>query len=466
VLNDEPGEKCNGVINRTYTKQHNYGISGQATLLGSVKGLHSQLTVGAGHDRSNVDFLQTAQLGYITPDLNVTGLNAFADGSNAGTINGEPLDSRVNLRGLIHTSSLFATDSLQVNKALTLTFSGRFNHTVVDNFDHIVPGGKGSLTGRYTFDRFNPAVGITFSPNAAIGLYGSYSEGSRAPTAIELGCADPEQPCKLPNSLAGDPALSQVVARTLEAGVRSHAESRVAWSVGWFLGQNSNDILFVSSSSTGLGYFRNFGKTRRQGAEVSLRSRIRRVTMGGSYTFLDATFQSPEIVNGSGNSTNSLALQGIRGLEGTIQIRAGNRIPLIPSNMIKAWADLQATSKLALDVDFRAAGMTYARGNENNLSQPDGTYYLGPGTSPGYGVTSLGARYQVLRRLQLFVQVSNAFNHRYYTGAQLGRTAFTATGNFAARPLPAINGEFPIPQSTFYAPGSPRNFLGGLKLTF
>ena len=109
---------------------------------------------------------------------------------------------------------------------------------------------------------------------------------------------------------------------------------------------------------------------------------------------------------------------------------------------------------------------SFARGNENNLSQPDGTYYLGPGTSPGYGVTNIGARYQALKHLQLFIQVNNLFNHRYYTGSQLGPTAFTATGNFAARPLPAVNGEFPVPQSTFYAPGTPRNFQGGLKLTF
>jgi outer membrane receptor protein involved in Fe transport len=381
-------------------------------------------------------------------------------------VDGEPLDSRVNLRGLIRTSSVFATDNLQVNRSLSLTFSTRFNHTVVDNFDHILPAGKGSLTGRHSFNRINPAIGLTFSPTASVGLYASYSEGSRAPTAIELGCADPEQPCKLPNSLAGDPPLDQVVARTAEAGIRSSSESRLNWSVGWFLGQNSNDILFVSSSTTGLGYFRNFGKTRRQGVESNARTRIGRITLGGSYTFLDATFQTPELVNGSGNSTNDLAQQGLRGLEGSIAITPGNRIPLIPHHLLKAWADLQATSRLLLDIDFRAAGTSYARGNENNQSQPDGTYYLGPGTSPGYGVTNIGGRYQAAKRIQLFLQVNNLFNHRYYTGAQLGPTGFTATGNYIARSLPAINGEFPVPQSTFYAPGTPRTFTGGLKLTF
>ena len=32
LLNDEPGEKCNGLLNRTDSVQHNYGASGQVTL--------------------------------------------------------------------------------------------------------------------------------------------------------------------------------------------------------------------------------------------------------------------------------------------------------------------------------------------------------------------------------------------------------------------------------------------------
>ena len=111
--------------------------------------------------------------------------------------------------------------------------------------------------------------------------------------------------------------------------------------------------------------------------------------------------------------------------------------------MLKAFAALQATKKLSIDLDFVAASRSYARGNENNLSQPDGKYYLGPGTSPGYGVANLGARYQVRPKLQLFAQVNNLFDHHYYTGAQLGPTGFTDQGTFIARPFPAVNGDFP-----------------------
>src|SRR5262249_25067710 len=183
-------------------------------------------------------------------------------------------------------------------KNWNFTFSGRYNHTTVDNRDRIRPSGLESLTAKHTFDRFNPAVGVTYSPLASVNVYFSYSEGNRAPTSVELGCANPDLPCKLPNAMAGDPPLEQVVAKTFEPGIRGGSESKVGWSAGWFRAQNSNDILFVASTATGFGYFKNFGKTRRQGFEADVHGRISRVSIGGGYTFLDATYQSAETVAG------------------------------------------------------------------------------------------------------------------------------------------------------------------------
>jgi hypothetical protein len=76
----------------------------------------------------------------------------------------------------------------------------------------------------------------------------------------------------------------------------------------------------------------------------------------------------------------------------------------------------------------------------------------------------LGARYQVRRRRQLFVQINNLLGHHYYTATQLGPTGFTDSGSFIARPLPAVNGDFPIVSATFYAPGAPLGVWGGLRL--
>jgi outer membrane receptor protein involved in Fe transport len=462
----EPVEKCNGLIVRSFTKQNNPGLSGQVTWSTTRGGHRNQFTAGTGWDRSSLTFQQATQFGYLNPNYTITPINSFEDGSTDD--NGEPLDTRVNLHGQPQTWGLYATDTLSVGKAWSFTVSGRYNRTTVNNRDRIDPGGgPGSLDGKYVFDRFNPAAGVTFTPNRLINLYASYSESSRAPTSIELGCADPNNPCNLPNALTGDPPLKQVVTRTVEAGIRSASEnSRLSWSAGWFRGSNHDDLLFVASDQTGNGYFKNFGQTLRQGAEVHLSGRIQRFTIGGNYTFLSATYQSTEIVDGSSNSTNDQALGGTRGMDGVIQVQPGDRIPLIPQHMFKAFADVQATRKLSADVDFSAVSRSYARGNENNRSQPDGVYYLGPGTFPGYGVVNIGARYQLQKRVQVFAQVNNLFDHHYYTAAQLGPTGFTAQGTFIARPLPPVNGDYPLVHATFYAPGAPIGAWGGLRVTF
>ncbi len=467
LLNAEPAEQCNGLINRTHTLQDNAGGSGQLTLHDVFERNRNQFTVGGAYDWSSVRFGQATELGYLNPDRSVTGVDAFGDGGvTGGEVDGEPYDTRVDLDGSIHTWSIYATDTLSIGNAWNFTLSGRYNQTSVRNRDRIQPGGgPGSLDGDHQFRRFNPAAGVTFSPSRAVNVYAGYSEGSRAATSIELGCADPDEPCKLPNAMAGDPPLNQVVTRTWEAGGRGQYR-RVSWNAGVFRAGNRDDILFVTSEQTGFGYFRNFGETRRKGLELGASGRAGRFTIGAGYTWLAATFESPETVNGESNSTNDAAATGERGLEGTIEIEPGDRIPFIPAHTLKAYADIQVTSRFSLDVNLIAVSSSFARGNENNRHEPDGEYYLGPGETPGYAIVNLAGTYRLTRWLQAIAQVNNLFDRRYYTAGQLGPLGFTDTGAFIARPFPAVNGEFPIRQGTFFSPGAPLRVWAGARVMF
>ncbi len=170
-------------------------------------------------------------------------------------------------------------------------------------------------------------------------------------------------------------------------------------------------------------------------------------------------------MNGSSNSTNDSAATA-KGLAGTIGIQPGARIPLIPPHLFKLFADLQATAKFSLNLGLVAVSSAYARGNENNLHQPDGQYYLGSGKSPGYNVVNFGARYLVNRRLELFARINNLFDRHYYSAAQLGPTGFNDNHTFNARPFAAVNGAFPVVYATFYAPGAPRGAWGGIRFRF
>ena len=463
LLNDEPGEKCNGLINRTAAGQYNFGGSSQLTLRQTPDRRH-QLTVGAGYDRSHVAFDQTSEIGYLDTTRTVVGTGVFADGVNGGDIDGEPFDNRVNLTGITQTTSVYATDTLAIGDAWHLTLSGRFNRTTVSNEDGINPGGgAGSLDGEHTFNRFNPAVGVTYAPSKGVTTYASYSEGSRAATSVELGCADPDAPCRLPNAMVGDPPLDQVVTRTAEAGLRG-LRGATHWNAGVFHADNFDDILFVTSEQTGFGYFRNFGKTRRQGIELGADTRVGRTAFGASYTLLDATFQSAERVSGGSNSTNDEAESGLKGLEGAIDIEPGGRIPLIPRHMFKLFADIDVTTRAGLSINVVGTSASFARGNENNQHEADEPYYLGPGSSPGYTVVNLGGRLDVTPRFQVIGQINNLLDRRYYTAAQLGALGFTPGETYLARPFPAVGGEFPVQHSTFYSPGAPIRAWAGFRL--
>jgi outer membrane receptor protein involved in Fe transport len=464
LLNDEPNEKCNGLENRTRTRQHETGFNAQATFARPLADRENRVTVGVGLTRSRAQFVQSSQFGYLTPErgiVAVEGPGAFADGTQTSE---NAFDARVDLAGETRTRSAYFTDTWTAAPRVHVALSGRYDHTRVANADAITPGGgPGSLDGRHTFARFNPAVGATYSPRDALTLYAGYAEGSRAPSAIELGCADPENPCRLPNALAGDPPLTQVVTRTVELGLRGRGGA-VAWNAGVFRAENRDDILFVADDTSGFGYFRNFGRTRRQGAELGMSAQLGAVGVGANYTFLDATYRSDEVVLGAGNSSNDVG----GGFEGVIDVSAGDRIPLVPRHVFKAYAAWRVTSRFTASVDAAAIGGSYARGNENNAHEPEGTFYLGPGWTGGYAVVNIGLDYAPVKSLALYLQVNNVLDREYSTASQLGATGFDAAGQFVARPFagPIVDGERPLRSSTFVAPGAPRAYWVGVRYSF
>lgn len=469
LLKDEPAEKCSGVLNTTRTLQTNYGLSGQLSWDGMLADRSNLFIVGAAVDISRVRFTQGSELGYINADHSVTGVGAYGDGGvTGGNVDGVPYDTRVELASRTRTWSVFAVDTLALNDQIHLTLSGRYNRTTVKSRDGIITDGRaGSLDGDHVFSRFNPAIGLTWAPSKLLNAYVGYNQGSRAPSAIELGCADPANPCKLPNSFAGDPPLKQVVTGTIEAGLRGSVPKQYSWNLGVFRADNRDDILFVAGNQAGFGYFKNFGKTRRQGLEAGLSVRVGDVlNVGFNYTYLDATFRSTEAVNGTANSSNNQATAGFPGVEGAITIQPGNRIPLIPRQILKLFADYQVSPAWSIGADVMAVGSSFARGNENNQHQPDGTYYLGSGRSAGYAVLSLSADYRPAPKWTFFAQLNNVFDRKYSSAAQLGATAFDADGNFLARPFPAdANGDRPLQHSTFYSPGAPRSIWVGMRYT-
>lgn len=436
---DPPAVTESGVENRTHTRTNSQGVAVQATW---APAMH-RVTFGVSHDRARSRFMQTEAEG----DLDDT----------RAVIPTEEAEVDAQISGRTRTNSVYVSDLIALRPDLQLTVSGRFNDTRVTTVDEgrLQLGLPTNLDADARYRKFNPAFGATWQATPGLTAYGSWSQGNRAPSPIELGCSDPANACVLPNALQSDPPLNQVVSRTIEAGLRGTIGNGLRWNASAFRTENKDDLLFISNGLAA-GYFSNFGRTQRQGVELSLSQQAGVLTWGLSYSYLRATFESAACIVAEANSSaeTSAACTG----DDEIEIRPGARIPGLPTHTFKAAADLQATPSWNVGLQLRAQSSQYVRGNENNAHQADGVDFQGKGKVSGFAVLDLTTRWKLRPGWELFAKVANVFDRRYATGGQLGENAFDANG--------ALQAPADWRQEQFVAPGAPRAAWIGLRVTF
>lgn len=436
-----------GAHNRTHSTQRGTGVALQWNLTTA----RHQLAVGGGWDYAQVRFAQTRALGDIDASRGIGNLGDAEEENRLG--------------GATRTTSIFVTDTWSITPALHLTGSARYNMSRVTTHDELNPTPP-NLYGDHKYRKLNPALGLAWQINPALNAYAGFSQGNRVPTPIELGCADPANPCSLPNSMAADPYLKQVVARTVEAGLRGTLGGETRWHTGVFRTLNSDDILFVGTS-TSAGYFTNFGKTLRQGLELGLDGRLRRFDWYASYTWLQASFRSAACILAENNSTRGTAPEcTANGQDDEILIRKGDRLPGLPAHSLKLGLAWRATDELRLGADLQAFSGQYLRGNENNRHQA-GTYtdvngetrtFEGAGKVGGYAVLNLNAELGLGAGWQAFARVNNVFDRRYASAGVLAENPFVG-GAFQANP---DNWR----RESFVAPGAPRAAWVGVRYLF
>ncbi len=432
-----------GVINRTNVKQNGYGVGSQLTWATDT----NQMIVGASVDLARIKFSQTAQL-----------FETFsASRGISGALDPEETDTLLN--GRSRTWSLFATDTYNVTPKLALTASGRYNNTHVNNKDKLIPvggPGTGSLTGSDTYHRFNPAVGLTYSFVPELNAYAGYNEGNRAPSIIELGCADPAVPCNLPNSMAGDPPLKQVVTKTFEGGLRGKFSDTAKWNISTYYATNYDDLQFIAAkANNGAGYFQNVGETKRRGIDLGLNGAVGDFRWSAGYSYIKATYNSTFDIGNEVNSTNQPDING----DGYITVKPGDNIPGIPKHQLKFRGEWRVLPTWTVGASTVLFSDQYARGNENNKHQADNVTYFGSGKVSGYGLLNLDTRYTLPNTgWQVFAKVNNVFDREYYSSALLGGNSFVGAGG-------TFDGANAV-NETFVAPGAPRAGWLGVRYDF
>ncbi len=444
---DPPLVTESGVENRTAGKQSSQGLA----LQWSRQQAGNLTSLGASIDSNKTDFSQTEAEGML-------------DGTRA-VIDLEPEELNAAITGKSRTTSLWAEQILQVTPELTVSLSARHNRTKVTTVDTgRLLGLTTTLDAEDTYSKLNPGLGATFKLGGGTTAYAGYNQGNRAPSPIELGCSDPANPCVLPNALQADPPLEQVVSRTLEAGLRGKlagAGGDWRWNAGVFSTQNKDDILFVSNSLAA-GYFKNFGKTRRQGIELGLQGRAATVDVGLHYTHLKATYQSSACIASEPNSTafDPAAPNGntVCTAETEIEVRPGDHLPGLPQHLVKLDLGWRATSSFKLGANVTAQSGSFVRGNENNRHQPDGVDFFGSGRTAGFAVLNLDGRWDIAKGLSLVGKINNVLDRRYDTGGMLGENAFDASGTLQAPD--------DWRDEQFVAPAAPRSLSLALRWRF
>lgn len=420
------GDEDYAQLNQTRTRTTGYGAAIELIDEGAIGAMSNRLAAGIAYDGARSRFDAQSLLGLLTDNRGFgesQGVIDMADGPI------RPVDVIAD-RGDV---GLYAADVLTVLPTLDLTIAGRFNHDHVRLDDRLGT----SLSGRHSYQRFNPSAGLVWRLAPDVSVYGGYAEANRAPTPAELSCADPAAPCSLSAFFLSDPDLHQVVSRTFEGGVRGSRRLgglSLGWHVGGWRATNSHDIVFTASDARGRAFFRNVGTTRRQGIEAELTASNQLWNARLSYVLTDATYRTGFLLDSPDNPAAA---------DGVIAVRRGNRIPGVPRHQLKASIIRHFGDRAWLSASASYSSGRWLQGDDANLTRP----------TRGYALANLAGGLRVHGRVELFAEIDNLFDRHYAT---FGGFSETDEVNFAE--VPGIAN----PRSL--SPGAPRTWLTGLRL--
>lgn len=406
-------QEMNGTNNTSQRLSHGWGGAVQATVAKPIAGRSNHFVAGLSIDGGRTSYAADTEIARLTAERGTAGIGQF------------DRDAAVRLRTAVRHVGVYGANFWTPVPRLTVMGAARFSHSDVVLRDQIGT----ALDGDHAFARMNPAAGVTYDLGRAATGYGSFSTSSRVPAPSELSCADPEDPCRLPNAFVADPPLEQVVGRTWEGGIRGRREG-LSWNVSAFRTGTRDDILFISSGPlTNTGHFENIGDTRRQGLELAASGRRQTFRWMVAYSLVSATFDTPLTLSSPNHPDE---------VDGEIEVEAGRRIPGVPRHNLKL--NLSSTiGRFSIHGNLLTTSGQYLRGDEANLLP----------ALEGFRVVNLNARYTVTRNLSLTVRVTNLFDSEYSTFGLLGE-ADEVLGNDYGDPR-------------FLSPGAPRAAWVGLR---
>ncbi len=337
------------------------GADARASWQGEAGGGTLEFTVGASADRQ-----RQQRRGY----------ENFVRGSDGGTVTGVRGALRRDQRDVIDSIDQYAQAWWQFAPRWSLQAGARHSSVRFESTDHYVTAANPDDSGRVEYSQTTPVAGLVFAAHEDLRVYLSAGRGFETPTFNELAYrADGGA------GLAFD--LQPAVSRNLELGAKWRNAAGAAVEAALFRA-DTDDELAVARNSGGRSSFRNVGRARRQGAELSARVPFTQAwSLQVAATWLDARFRDAFTVPGA-------------------TVDAGTRIPGVPARFGQArlqwrsgpWdAALEGQAVAAVSADDR-----------------------GTATAPGYGLLHLEAARTWTAgrgRLRGFARLDNLLDRRY-----------------------------------------------------
>lgn len=294
--------------------------------------------------------------------------------SGSTPVYGQKGQQRRNERNLMWNVDPYLQTAWQLTDKLSLDAGVRYSSVWFDSNDHYVTPRNGDDSGEASYHKWLPAGSLKYAVTDAWNLYVAGGRGFETPTINELSYRSGGQ-----SGLNFD--LQPSTNTTWEVGSKTRIGNGLL-TAALFQTDTDNEIV-TDASSGGRTTYKNAGKTRRQGAELSVDQQFAgnwRAKM--AWTYLNATYRTNVCNDGDCN---------------------GNRMPGIARNMGFASLGWQPESGWYAGADVRY--MSDIQADDENSAK-----------APSYTVVGLNSGYKLNYgnwMMDVFGRVDNLFDREY-----------------------------------------------------
>ncbi len=388
---------------------------------------HAGGVINLGRDYGGVDARWTSRLSLADRPLTVIAGVAYdalkEDRRGYENFVGEGANQQLGVQGKLRrkeTNELWNIDpylqaSWQFAEQWTLDAGMRYSTVRFNSEDHYIVGGNGDDSGSARYSKALPMAALRYQATPDLNLYVTAGRGFETPTFNEISYrAD-----NLPGLNFG---LQPSVNTSVEVGAKARV-GKGLFTAALFQ-TNTDDEIVSAEAQGGRTTYRNAGRTRRNGLELSWSGEVARHWHAAvAYTWLDATYRD-SFYAGASTPANL--------------IPAGNRIPGIAKQALYASLDWAPPQGWRAGIEGRYLSKFYV--NDANDE-----------AAPGYftGAVHAGYLWKLDRwDVNAFARVNNVFDRRY---------AGSAIINAARRP--------PNP-GAYYEPAPGRNWVAGVNASY